>query len=139
VSYPVSSTLRKDFAFDINANKAEILLRDDIIFTAPIPTNNPLSQVQGSMTIYSKYNSPLTIEKITLVWDNYPPMVIDGLNYPVKGKGEYNISFTIPAPLDKKACSATTRNTLSGSIQYRSVTGELLTYKIYNQRFRTNW
>jgi len=139
VAYTVSPTLRKDFAFDINANKAEILLREDIILTADNPAAEQISPVQCSITVYSKYNSPLTLEKITLIWDNYPPVVIEGLKYEVKGKGEYNVSFTINQPLDKKICSASVKNTLSGSIQYRSITGELLTYKIYNQRFRTNW
>ena len=139
VAYTVSPTLRKDFAFDINANKAEILLREDIIVTAANPAAEQVSPVQCSITVYSKYNSPLTLEKITLIWDNYPPVVIEGLKYEVKGKGEYNVSFTINQPLDKKICSASVKNTLSGSIQYRSITGELLTYKIYNQRFRTNW
>jgi len=139
VAYTVSPTLRKDFAFDINANKAEILLREDIILTAANPAAEQVSPVQCSITVYSKYNSPLTLEKITLIWDNYPPVVIEGLKYEVKGKGEYNVSFTINQPLDKKICSASVKNTLSGSIQYRSITGELLTYKIYNQRFRTNW
>ncbi|MGC8803754.1 MAG: hypothetical protein ACP5PS_08300, partial [Bacteroidales bacterium] len=139
VVYPVSSSLRKDFAFDINANKAEILLRDDIIFTASNTGSDPLMSVQCALVIYSKYNSPLTIEKITLNWDNYPPVVIDGIKYEIKGKGEYNLSITLPQPLDKKICSAAVKNTLSGNIQYRSITGELLTYKIYNQRFKTNW
>jgi len=139
VAYTVSPTLRKDFAFDINANKAEILLREDIILTAANPAAEQISPVQCSITVYSKYNSPLTLEKITLIWDNYPPVVIEGLKYEVKGKGEYNVSFTINQPLDKKICSASVKNTLSGSIQYRSITGEQLTYKIYNQRFRTNW
>lgn len=139
VVYPVSTSIRKDFSFDINANKAEILVRDDIVFTTTNTNADPVSPVQCSMVIYSKYNSPLTIEKITLNWDNYPPVIVEGLKYDVKGKGEHNITFTIAQPLDKKICSASTKNILSGSIQYRSVTGELLTYKIYNQRFKTNW
>lgn len=139
VAYPVSTTLRKDFSFDINANKAEILLRNDIIFTASNTTSDQLAPVQCSLTIYSKYNSPLTVETITLIWDNYPPVIVDGLQYNVRGKGEYNVSFTINQPIDKRICSPSIKNTLSGSIQYRSVTGELLTYRIYNQRFRTNW
>jgi len=63
VAYTVSPTLRKDFAFDINANKAEILLREDIILTADNPAAEQISPVQCSITVYSKYNSPLTLEK----------------------------------------------------------------------------
>ncbi|MCX7987131.1 MAG: hypothetical protein N2662_09355, partial [Bacteroidales bacterium] len=139
VVYPVSSSLRKDFSFDINANKAEIMLRDEIVLTAPNTNSDQLSQVQCNMVVYSKYNSPLTIEKVTLNWENYPPIVVEGIKYEIKGRGEYNVSFTLPQSLDKKICNPSTKNTISGSIQFRGVTGELLTYRIYNQRYKSNW
>ncbi len=140
VSFPASSSLKRNFYFDINANKAEIIVKEDIIFTASQTSSDKINDVQASITIYSKYNSPLTIEKITLNWDNYPPVVIEGIHFNVDKKGEHNLTFIIPQPLDKNICSSNTKNILSGSIQFRTVvTGELLTYKMYNQRFKTNW
>ncbi len=138
IAYSVSPSLKKTIYFDINADKAEILVRDDIIFTASDITADKLNQVKCDITLYSKYSSPFTLEKVTLNWDNVPPVVID-LKENIKGKGEHTISFVLPQPIDKRLCSASAKNTMNGSIQYRAANGELLTYKMYNQSFKTNW
>jgi hypothetical protein len=139
VAYAVSPNLKKDFYFDINANKAEIVVKDDIILEAADLSQDKLNNVNCKITVYSKYDSPFTIERITLNWNNYPPVIIDNLNQEIKGKGEHNIVTIISQPLDKKLCSSTSQNSFSGSIQFRTVTGQMLTYKMYNQRFKTNW
>ncbi len=139
VAYNVSPSLKKAFYFDINANKAEIMVREELIFSGGTDESDKIKGAKCSMTIYSKFNTPLTIEKVTLNWDNYPPVVIDNINFNVKGKGEYVVDFVINQSIDKSITSYKKQNMISGVIQFRNAQGELMSYKMYNQPIKTEW
>ena len=138
VSYSMSPSMKNNFPFDVNANKAQIFLKGNVILTK-ISDQGSTVNAKCRMTVISKFNSPVTIDKITLVWNNYPPLVIDNFNKQIQGKGEHELVFDLPQAIDKAKCSASAKATINGNIQYRSVVGEKSTFNIYDQDMTTDW
>jgi hypothetical protein len=131
--------IKNNFAIDINANKADIILKEDLNISSLSDDGTNITSAKCQMTLFSKYSSVVVIEKVILNWDNCPPVIIENVNAEIKGKGNHEITLQINQPLDKKKYSSTTQAMVNGTILYRSVTGEKLTYKIYSQNVTTNW
>lgn len=130
VAYQFGGNVKKSFNIDVNADKAEVFVQDVINFTA---------DNKCQITLISKYESPVVIEKITLIWENYPPVVLENLNIEVKGKGKHDLNIPISATLDKAKTSATSQKMLSGSILYRAISGKKSTCELSYQSFTTAW
>ncbi len=134
-----AAELKYQFNFDITASKAEIFLKDDINMTAPPTAGNEVNGVKVDITIVSKFDNPVIIEKIILNWENQAPVIIENINKEFSGKGNHDLSLMIDQPLDKVKYSSARNNLINGSIHYKTKTGEKFTYKIYSQPFTTNW
>ncbi len=139
VAYPFSPNAKKNFNFDINANKAEVFIKEAIVLSGGTDDGTSISGAKCNITLVSKYDSPVSIEKLTLNFDNCPPVVVDNIGLQFQGKGNQLLSVDISQALPKDKTTSTKKGTISGTLQYKSITGEGLTYKIFNQALKTSW
>ncbi|HPD94354.1 MAG: hypothetical protein H6537_02450 [Bacteroidales bacterium] len=135
-------TVKKPFYFDIAENKASIYVSDPLHLTAISKDEENVVGALLDLTVISKYNSPFTVEKVVLEWKGLPPVIIDNIGQSFQGKGNHNLKLNIDQSI-KIADTSTSGKSLamiSGYIYYRSdATGELKTYKMYNQSYTTDW
>ncbi|MDI3525975.1 MAG: hypothetical protein PWR03_158 [Tenuifilum sp.] len=135
-------TVDKRFYFDITANKASIFVSEPIHLNAISKDEESVNGIIIDMTVHSKYDSPFTIEKVVLEWKGLPPVVVENIGQSFQGKGNHQLKITSEQVLDAEKTSSTgkTLSLMSGFIHYRAdATGELKTYRIYNQSYTTDW
>lgn len=131
--------LKKSFNIDVNADKAEIFIQDVINFTADNTQGPTIEGAKCHITIISKYDSPVIIEKLVLNWDKSAPLILDNLNMQIKGKGKHDLNLIIPQAIEKEKYNATAQNMISGSMLYRAVSGKKSTYELSYQSITTAW
>ena len=132
----------KKFFFDIAANKAGIFVNEAFHFTAITKGSGTIDASQLEMVVISKYDAPFTIEKVVIEFKGQTPVIIDGVNQGFSGKGNHNLKLAIGQPIKIEATSTNgkTLPVLSGFIHYKSnSTGEVITYKVYNHSYTTDW
>jgi hypothetical protein len=94
------------------------------------------------ITIVSKYDSPVIVQKVTLEIKGIAPIIIEDINQSFSGKGNHPVKLIINDILAKQITTSAGKSNpvLSGAIQFKNQsTGENLTYKIYNQKYSTSW
>ena len=131
--------VKNQFNFNINANKIDVYIHDDINFSALEQDDSTILRTKCNMTLISKYDSPFIIEKVILKWKGQSPVIINDINMEFQGKGNHDLELYIEQALDKENYSAKKHSLISGSIHYASPSGEKRTYKLYNQEITTDW
>ncbi|HAZ01317.1 MAG: hypothetical protein A2W95_14070 [Bacteroidetes bacterium GWA2_40_14] len=128
------------FYFNINSDKIDIFVNDDINLTGGSDSGTEVSGVKCHISLTSKYATPFMIEKVILNFGNEAPIIIENLNLQFTGEGKHDLDFTIDQNLLKETYSSKKYGMIKGSIQYKSVkTGETSIYKMYNQDITTSW
>ncbi len=129
-----------DFYFNINADKVDIFVNNDIVFSGGNDNGTEITSSNLSVSITSKYESPFIIEKIILNFGNESPVIIDNINLEFTGKGKHDLNLTVDQALNKEIFSAKKYSSIKGTIQYKSKkSGEKSIYKMYNQPISTTW
>lgn len=143
VKYHFGTTdVQKLFYFDVTASKTSIFLSDPLHFKSILKDDNTVTKAVLDLTLQSKYDSPFAIEKVVIEWKGLSPIIIDNIQQNFKGKGSHNLRLNINQPISIKETSALgkTLPVVSGYIYYRSsANGELMSYRIYNQSYTTDW
>ncbi len=137
-----NTTVSKKFYFDVAGNKAKIYVSEAVRFTKTEEDTDNILAVGCSLTLVFKYDTPIIIEKVTLEFKGATPVVAGGINQQLSGKGNHELKVNFASQLPKQATTATGKSNpvLSGTIQYKnSATGESMTYRLYNQKYSTNW
>lgn len=130
----------REYFFNIKADMVDIFVNNDINFTGGDDNGTELTNVECFIPIVSKYDSPFIIEKVVLNIGKESPIIIENINTQYSGKGNHNLKLIINQSINKTNYSAKTTSFLRGTIFYKSVkSGEVLTYKLHNQRFTTSW
>ncbi len=120
----------QDYYFNVNADKIDIFVNNDINFTD--------SKCQIALT--SKYESAFIIEKVIFNFGKEAPIIIENINKSFEGKGNHNLDLDIQQELNKEIYSAKAFPMIKGTIHYKSVkTGEQSVYKMFNQNITTSW
>lgn len=131
---------KSELFFNINAEKIDIFVNNDINLTAGTDSGTEVSGANAHISITSKYASPFEIEKVILNFGQEAPVIIDGINKVFEGEGKHDLDFVINQTLVKDIYSAKTNPMIKGTIHYKSVkTGEKSIYKMYNQKITTAW
>ena len=137
-----NATVSKKFFFDVASNKTKIYVSEAIQFVKVEEDADNILAASCNLTIVSKYDTPIVIEKVTLEFKGVAPVVVDDVNQTFTGKGNHNLKLTLNSVLPKQLTTAAGKANpvVSGSIQYRNqATGENATYRIYNQQYSTSW
>ena len=137
-----NTTVSKKFYFNIASNKASIFVSEAIQFVKLTDDAENILSSNCLITAVSKYDSPVTIQKVTLEIKGIAPIIIEDINQSFSGKGNHPIKLTINAPLTKQITTSAGKSNpvLSGTIQFKNQsTGENSTYRIYNQKYSTSW
>ena len=137
-----TQTVSKKFYFNVAANKAGIFVSEAIQFVKVTDDADNILSSDCLITTVSRYDSPLTIQKVTLEIKGIAPVIIEDINQSFSGKGNHALKLRVNAPLAKQITTSAGKANpvLSGSIQYiNQSTGENLTYRIYNQKYSTSW
>lgn len=137
-----NTTVSKKFYFNIASNKAGIFVSETIQFVKLTDDAENILSSNCLITAVSKYDSPVTIQKVTLEIKGIAPIILEDINQSFSGKGNHSIKLTINAPLTKQITTSAGKSNpvLSGTIQFKNQsTGENLTYRIYNQKYSTSW
>jgi hypothetical protein len=128
------------FYFNINADKIDIFVNDDINLTGGSDNGETMEGVNCHISMTSKYATAFIIEKVILNFGNEAPVIIDNINKEFTGEGKHDLDFMIEQSLAKDVYTAKKYGMIKGSIQYKSVkTGEKSIYKMYNQDVTTSW
>jgi hypothetical protein len=128
------------FYFNINAEKIDIFVNDDINLTGGTDDGTAVAGVKCHLSITSKYASAFVIEKVILNFGDEAPVIVDGINVEFGAVGKHDLDFVINQSLLKETYSAKKYPMIKGSIQYKSVkSGEKSIYKMYNQDITTSW
>lgn len=130
-----------DFHFDINKNKVNIFLKNDINFTTVSQSGSSVTESKCEITIVSKFAAPFVIEKVVLNVPDQAPIIFNNVNAKFEGKGDHELVLKCTQALDKAKYSANNRTSgVGGTINYKNLTtGESGTYKIFDQKFTTDW
>ncbi len=129
-----------EYKFDIKADKVDIFVNNDINFTSGQADGDNIVDCKCFIPITSKYDSPFIIEKVILNFGSEAPIIVDNIDAKFAGKGSHNLNLHISQMLDKSVYNNKKFQTLRGTIFYKSVkTGETSTYRLYNQRYTTDW
>lgn len=137
-----NATVSKKFFFNVAATKAEVYLNEAVQFSKIEEDADNITASTCNLTLVSKYDTPVVIEKVTLEFKGVPPIVVEDVNQTFSGKGNHSLKLTVNSPLPKQLTTAIGKANpvLSGSIQFRNQsTGVVSTYRIYNQQYTTNW
>ena len=137
-----NNDVSKKFFFDISANKASIFVNEAFHFTTVTKGSGTIDASQLDLVVISKYDAQFTIEKVVIEFKGQTPVVLDGINQNFSGKGNHNLKLAINQPIKIEPTSSIgkTLPVLSGFIHYKSnSTGEVKTYKVYNQSYTTDW
>jgi hypothetical protein len=137
-----NATVSKKFFFDVAANKVQVYVTEAIQFVKTTEDSDNVTASNCNLTVVSRYDTPVVIEKVTLEFKGVPPVVVENINQSFSGKGNHSLKLDINNVLPKQLTSAIGKANpvLSGSIQYRNQSsGIVSTYRIYNQQYKTNW
>jgi len=137
-----NTTVSKKFYFNVASNKASIFVNEAIQFVKITDDPDNILSSNCTITVVSKYDSPVIIQKVTLEIKGIAPIIIEDINQSFSGKGNHSVKLSVNAPLAKQVTTSAGKSNpvLSGAIQFRNqTTGENLTYKIYNQKYSTSW
>jgi hypothetical protein len=137
-----NATVSKKFYFNIASNKTNIFVNEAIQFVKVTDDAENILSSDCIITTVSKYDSPWIVEKVTLEIKGIAPMIIEDINQNFKGKGNHVLKFRINSPISKQVSTSAGKSipVVSGAIQYKNqVTGESMTYKIYNHKYSTSW
>lgn len=137
-----NSTVSKKFYFNVAANKASIFVSETIQFVKLTDDADNILTSDCLITAVSKYDSPFTIQKITLEIKGIAPIIIEDIDKSFKGKGNHALKLSVSSSMAKIITTSAGKSNpvLSGTIQYTNQsTGENLTYRIYNQKYSTSW
>jgi len=136
-----NSNVSKKFFFDVAATKTKISVNEAVRFTKNEEDADNVLSSSCSITLVFQYDSPVTIEKATIEIKGAAPIVIEGINQSFSGKGNHELKLSIPNSLPKAISTSIGKANpvLSGTIQYTIKSGESLTYKLYSQKYSTNW
>lgn len=93
---------------------------------------------KGHLVINSKFDSKYTITKLVLELDK--EVEID-LDYAVTKKGVHKLKFNTEESIDKIKASSKDKSIpqINGKIYYKNKKGETYTYRIYKNKYKTNW
>ncbi|MBI5219298.1 MAG: hypothetical protein HY958_10250 [Bacteroidia bacterium] len=129
------------FNFDINKNKVDIFLKNDINITTVQQEGNAISESKCELTFVSKHATPVLIEKVILDVQGAPPIIFNNVNQEFEGKGDHEIVLKCTQRLEKNKYSSNNQSSsVNGSINWKNkATGEKGTYKIFDQKFTTDW
>ncbi len=129
------------FNFDINKNKVDIFLKNDINITTLQNDGNAISQAKCELTFVSKYATPLIIEKVILDVQGAPPIIFNDVNKEFEGKGDHELTLQCMQRLEKAKYSSNNQSSaVNGSINWRNkATGEKGTTKIFDNKYSTDW
>lgn len=131
---------KSEFFFNINAEKIDIFVNNDINFTGGTDAGTEVSGANCLISLTSKYASAFEIEKVILNFGKEAPVIVDGINKTFEGEGKHDLTVTIDQSLAKEIYSAKANPMIKGTIHYKSVkTGEKSIYKMYNQKITTAW
>lgn len=137
-----NARVENSFHFNIKQYSVEIFLSDDIIFRAMDWQGDYITEFDCFITINSKYDSPFYIDRIVLDFRGLPSLMFNNLNVEFEGKGSHNLTLKSYTALEAAGYSSNRpgMNLLSGTIHYGSVfTDETQVYRIFNQKFVTDW
>lgn len=137
-----NAVVQKKFYFDITANKINIFATGTFHFLSVSKEGNKVTASVLDLTFISKYNSPLTIEKVVINFKGLTPVIINDINQSFSGKGDHNLKLKINQPINIEGSTSSKRKLamLSGYIYYKSnISGETKSYRIYDQRYTTDW
>jgi len=137
-----NTVIQKKFYFDISANKTSIFVTDTFHFLSVSKGENKVNASVLDLIVISKYDSPFTIEKVVINFKGLTPVIINEINQSFSGKGVHNLKLKINQPIniDESSSSRKTLSMLSGYIYYKSnISGEIKSYRIYNQSYTTDW
>ncbi len=137
-----NNNVQKRFYFDTTADKASVLVNEPIHFRVINRDEDIIGSSSVSITIVSRYEAPFTIDRLELEWPGHAPVVISNIGQSFAGKGNHNLTLEINEPIQAETVSTVGRNVnlMSGRIHYKSnTTGEMKTYRMFNQSYTTNW
>ncbi|HBX50112.1 MAG: hypothetical protein A2275_01080 [Bacteroidetes bacterium RIFOXYA12_FULL_35_11] len=130
-----------NFHFDINKNKVDVFLKNDINFTTVAQDGKNITESKCEITVVSKYASPFIIEKVVFNVEDQAPIIFNNVNAQFEGRGDHELVLKCTQALNKEKYSANNRTSgVGGTINYKNVaTGEKGTYKIFDQKYSTDW
>ncbi|TVQ16301.1 MAG: hypothetical protein EA361_04300 [Bacteroidetes bacterium] len=137
-----NNNVQKRFYFDTTTEKASVFVNGPIHFTSVSRNESSIESSKVSITIVSRYDAPFTIDKLELEWPGHAPVIISNIGQRFAGKGNHNLTLEIKQPIQAEIVSTLGRNVslMSGRIHYKSDrTGEMKTYRMFNQNYTTNW
>ncbi|HSW68491.1 MAG TPA: hypothetical protein VLH16_07915, partial [Bacteroidales bacterium] len=137
-----NSRIVNTFFFNIKQFSAEIFVSDEIFFRALDWQGDFITHFECFITVVSKYENPFFIDRIVLEFNNLPPLMFNNLGLTFEGKGTHRVTLSSNQALEAEKYSSLKEglNLLSGSIIYGPVqTGRATTYKLFNQKFSTDW
>ena len=137
-----NTNVQNSFYFDITADKASIFVNEPVRFAEVSRSGENIDKSTITITIVSRYEAPFTIDKVALEWQGQSPVVVSNIGKSFSGKGNHTLTLEIDQPLNIEniSSSRTAVSMLSGHIHYKSDrTGELKTFRMFNQRYTTTW
>ena len=137
-----NADVQKKFYFNISANKADIFVNVPFHFLTTTKSESTVDASVLDLTVVSAYDAAFTIEKVIIEFKGLTPIIIDGINQSFSGKGNHNLKLNINQAIRIGETSSIGKNLsiLSGYIHFKSnATGEVATYRIYNQSYTTDW
>jgi hypothetical protein len=137
-----NAAVSKKFYFNVAANKAAIFVNEAIQLVKTEEDADNILSFNCLITTVSRYDTPLTVQKVTLEIKGIAPVIIEDINQDFSGKGNHTLKLVVNSTLGKLATTSAGKSypVVSGSIQYKNqATGEILSYKMYNQKYSTSW
>lgn len=137
-----NNNVQKRFYFDVTVDKASVFVNEPIHFTAVSRDEEVIDKSSVSITIVSRYDAPFTIDRLELEWPGHAPVIISNIGQSFAGKGNHTLKLEINEPIQAEIVSTQGRNVnlMSGRIHFKSdQTGELKSYRMFNQSYTTSW
>lgn len=137
-----NNNVQKRFYFDVTADEASVFVNEPIRFTAVSGDEKVIGESTVIITVVSRYDAPFTINRIELEWPGHAPVIITDISQTFAGKGNHTLRLEINEPVQAEIVSTKGRNVslMSGRIHYKSNrTGELKSYRMFNQSYTTSW
>ncbi len=137
-----NNNVQKRFYFDTTIDKASVFVNEPIHFTTVSPDDKTIGSFTVSIPIVSRYDAPFIVDRLELEWPGHAPVIVSNIGQKFAGKGNHNLTLEIKQPIQAEIVSTLGRNVslMSGRIYYKSdQTGEMKTYRMFSQRYTTNW
>jgi hypothetical protein len=137
-----NNNISRKFYFDITENKTAIFVSEAVRFVKVTDEADNILTSDCIVTVVSRYDSPIEIQKVTLEIKGAAPVIIENIGQTFSGKGNHDLKLRINEPMPRQATTAIgkTNPVLSGFIQYKNqATGESMTYRVYSLKYSTSW